>query len=72
MKKLTPEQIEELGKELLQLSRKQSEALQTSAYIRMTAEEARAYDKRRGRMVEICEALNNYVSLTDSNCAIGS
>ena len=47
------ERAKELADELAALSKQQSAALQTAAYIRMSAEEAEHYDQRRIRIGEI-------------------
>jgi hypothetical protein len=51
--KLSAEQAKELADELSVLSKQQSQALQTAAYIRMSQEEARTYDERSRRIGEI-------------------
>ena len=58
--KLSAEQANKLSDELTALSKQQSEALLSSAYIRMSLEEAKEYDKRRIRIGEICELLAKF------------
>ena len=59
---LSPEQAKELADEISALSKMQSAALQTAAYIRMSSTEAKAYDKRRERIGELCTLLGKFKS----------
>lgn len=52
-------QINELSAELSTLSNQQSDALLKSRFSDMSESEADAYNKRRLRIVEICELLAN-------------
>ena len=47
------EQVEALANELKELSKLQSEALQTAPYFHMSPEEALKYDERRLRIAQI-------------------
>lgn len=53
MENLMREQAEALANELRELSKQQSEALQTAPYFHMSAEEAMKYDERRLRIAQI-------------------
>jgi hypothetical protein len=57
---ISAEKLSELADELSALSKKQSQALQASAYIRMNAQEAREYDERRVRIGELCSVLGRF------------
>jgi hypothetical protein len=48
------------AKELSDLSRKQSETLQTGTYITISQEEWAAYEKRRERISELCSLLGKF------------
>jgi hypothetical protein len=50
---VSAEKAKQLADELSALSKQQSNALQTAAYISMSTEEAKAYDRRRARISEI-------------------
>lgn len=56
----TAEQVRGLADELAALSKQQSKALQTSAYKRMSIEEASEYDRRRVRIAEICAVVGKF------------
>jgi hypothetical protein len=57
---LSTEQAKELADELAALSKRQSEALLTAAYVSMSKEEAQEYDERRLRIGEICGLLTKF------------
>ena len=57
---LTAAEAKALTDELAQLSRQQSEALQTAAYFTMSKTDAAAYDKRREHIAQLGELLRNY------------
>jgi hypothetical protein len=57
---LTAAEAKALTDELAVLSRKQSEALETAAYAKMSKAEAAAYDKRHERIKKLWELLRNY------------
>jgi hypothetical protein len=60
MEQSSAERVKELADELATLSKQQSEALQTSAYILMSSEDAEHYDKRRIRIAEICGLIGKF------------
>jgi hypothetical protein len=60
MEGLTRERAEALTAELTELSQRQSKALQTAAYFRMTTEEAHQYDARRERIAQISTLLGKF------------
>ena len=53
------EQEKTLTDELADLSKQQSEALQTAIYLTMPKGEAKSYDERAKRIGEICSLLSN-------------
>jgi hypothetical protein len=53
-------QLSELADELSKLSKQQSIALQQSAYLSMSPEEAREYDERRVRIGKLCSILGKF------------
>jgi hypothetical protein len=55
-------ELAELAAELAELSRQQSEAVISTAYVRMNAAEAEEYDKRRLRIGELFELMSKYKS----------
>ena len=57
---LFAEQVQKLADELSPLSKQQSKALQTAAYISMSAEEAHHYGKRRERIAELCTLIGKF------------
>jgi hypothetical protein len=54
------EQAKALADELSTLSKLQSKALQTAAYVRMSETEAKKYDERRERISDICTLLGKF------------
>jgi hypothetical protein len=58
--KLSSEKAKELADEMAALSKLQSEALQTAAYTKMSAQQAAEYDQRRLRIGEICALLGKF------------
>jgi hypothetical protein len=58
--KISAAQAKELADEMAALSKLQSEALQTAAYVRMSEREAAEYDHRRLRIGEICGLLGKF------------
>ncbi|HEY1650124.1 MAG TPA: hypothetical protein VGF96_19225 [Terracidiphilus sp.] len=60
VKKPSKDEAKELSMEMAALSRQQYEALQKSSYIRMSKEEADAYNERRLRIGEICDLLAEF------------
>ena len=50
----------ELASELAELSKQQSEALLSSAYLRMSPKQMEEYDKRRLRIGELSELVSKY------------
>jgi len=54
------QQAERLAKELSELSHEQSEAFQEAAFIKMSPEEAAAFDERRKRISEVCTLLGKF------------
>lgn len=50
----------ELAAELAELSKQQSEALLSSAYLPMSPEQMEEYDKRRLRIGELSELVSKY------------
>jgi len=60
MENLMREQAEALANELSELSKQQSEALQTASYFRMSAEEAMKYDERRLRIARISSIVGKF------------
>jgi len=60
MENLGMEQIAALADELARLSKRQSDALQSAAYFKMTREEAAEYDERRARIRELTALLGKY------------
>ena len=57
---LSPDRAKALADELSALSKLQSKALQTEAYVRMSETEAKKYDERRERIAEICTLLRKF------------
>lgn len=57
---LSVEQMQKLSNELTKLSQQQSRALQATAYIKMSPEEALEYDQRRLRIAEILTLLEKF------------
>jgi hypothetical protein len=57
---ISAEQLSELADELSALSKKQSQALQASAYKMMSAQEAQEYDARRVGIGELSERLGKF------------
>jgi hypothetical protein len=53
-------EYQKLADELSKLSKLQSRALQASAYVLMSAQEAQEYDARRIRIGELCERLGKF------------
>ncbi|MCU1303418.1 MAG: hypothetical protein JWQ87_3702 [Candidatus Sulfotelmatobacter sp.] len=53
-------QAKELAEEMAALSKLQSEALQTAAYVRMSERQAGEYDHRRLRIGEACGLLGKF------------
>ncbi len=51
------EEAADLARELSELSKRQSETLQTAAYIPLSQEDWAAYEKRRERISELCTVL---------------
>lgn len=60
MSSLSSPEAKKLMGELTELSKKQSEALQTAAYLKMSDAEAKAYDERCERIGKISQLLRNY------------
>jgi hypothetical protein len=57
---LSVEEAKNLSDELTKLSKQQSLALQTTAYLKMSKEEAAEYDQRRLRISEIWALLEKF------------
>jgi hypothetical protein len=57
---LSSEEAKKLAEELSALSRRQSEALQIAAYMKMSKEEAEHYDERARRIGQICGQLRKF------------
>jgi len=55
-------ELDGLSLEHSALARQQYEALQKSSYIKMTSQDAAAYDQRRLRIGEICQLLARFRS----------
>jgi hypothetical protein len=53
-------EIAKLSAEHASLARQQYEALQKPSYVRMSANEAAAYDERRLRIGELCDLLAKF------------
>jgi hypothetical protein len=64
MGNLSEDEAKALAEELSELSKQQSEALQTAAYMRMSKDEAEKFDQRRARIGEICGLLGKFKPLT--------
>jgi hypothetical protein len=62
---VSAERLSELADELSALSKKQSKALQASAYIQMNAQEASEYDERRVRIGELCSILGRFKAVSN-------
>jgi hypothetical protein len=60
MENLIREQAEALADELRELSKQQSEALQTASYFRMSPEDAIKYDERRLRIAQISSIVGKF------------
>ena len=56
-------QAERLANEISQLSKEHAETIGRAVYVRMTPEEAAAFDKRRNRISEICTLLGKFKQL---------
>lgn len=56
-------QAERLANELSVLSKEHSEAIGRATYVKMSSEEAAAFDKRRDRISEICSQLGKFKRL---------
>lgn len=54
------EQARRLSDELADLSKKQSEALESAAYLKMSKEETAAFDRRQERIFELCALLSRF------------
>jgi len=57
---VSAEQAKELTDELCALSKRQTEAVHTGTYIKMTDDELKQYDKRAMRISEICKLLGRF------------
>jgi hypothetical protein len=60
MNHIDEEQAAILAKELSELSKEHSAALQLAAFVKMSSAEAAAFDKRRQRISEICTVLGKF------------
>ena len=54
------QEARQLADELSELSHQQSEALQAATYLGMTKEQADEYEKRAGRISELCKLLGRF------------
>jgi len=54
------QEAKQLADELSELSHQQSEALHAATYLGMTKEQADEYEKRAGRISELCKLLGRF------------
>lgn len=59
-RRLNPQQLKDLDKELIALTKQQSDALQNEVFVHMTKQETKAFDLRAERISQIHVILSEH------------